>query len=155
VKVRVVFVGQRAPDWMNAGFEEYARRLPREWSFDAVGVRSEPRERGRNVAQMLEAEALRIVGACERRTIVVLDERGTALTTTQFAAQLDKWRTAGDDVAFVIGGPDGLALRIKTAASARLALSAMTLPHGLARVLIAEQLYRAYTLMSGHPYHRE
>ena len=154
MKVRVVSVGQRAPDWMNAGFEAYARRLPREWSFDAVAVKSEPRDRGRSIAQVLEAEAIRIVDACERRRIVALDERGTVLTTAEFTAQLGKWRTAGDDLAFVIGGADGLAPRIKTAASAQLALSALTLPHGLARVLIAEQLYRACTLISGHPYHR-
>jgi len=154
MRVRIVFVGQRGPAWVNAAFDEYARRLPREWSFDAVAVKGEPRDRGRSIAQILEAEAARIVDACERRRIVALDEQGSVFTTAQFAAQLGTWQTAGDDVAFVLGSADGLAPRIKTAASAQLALSAMTLPHGLARVLIAEQLYRAYTLMSGHPYHR-
>ena len=154
MRVRVIAVGQRMPAWVTAGFDEYAKRLPREWSFQALELKSEPRDRGRSVAQVLAAEAARIAAACAGHRIVALDEQGTALTTAQFADKLAGWQSSGGDIAFVIGSADGLDPSIKSSASTLLALSAMTLPHALARIVLAEQLYRAHSLLCGHPYHR-
>ena len=102
----------------------------------------------------MRAEASRLATACAGYRIVALDERGTAWTTQELATRLRRWHDGGDDVAFVIGSADGLAADVKSNAAAVVALSAMTLPHGLVRVLLAEQLYRAHTLLTGHPYHR-
>jgi len=155
MRIRVVSVGHRLPDWLKAGFEHYARRLPREWAFEAVELRSEPREGSRTFVQMLTAEGARIAKASAGRRVIALDEHGISFTTSKFAEALGKWQATGDDLAFVIGSADGLADSVKTGAAAIMALSAMTLPHGLARVLLVEQLYRAHTMMTGHPYHRE
>ena len=154
MKVRVVAVSHRQPAWVDAGVAEYAQRLPREWSFAMIELRPAPRDHGRSAAQILDAEATRIAAACAGHRIVALDERGIACTTQRFAAQLAQWRDAGTDLDFVIGSADGLAAGIKANAEAVFALSALTLPHGLARVLLVEQLYRAQSVLTGHPYHR-
>lgn len=142
------------PGWVAAGFDDYAKRLPREWMLELVELKPEPRERGRALPQMLAAEATRIVAACGGFRTIALDERGAAWSTRDLATHLRGWREAGHDIAFVIGSADGLHADIKTHAAAVVALSAMTLPHGLVRVLLAEQIYRAYSVLSGHPYHR-
>jgi 23S rRNA (pseudouridine1915-N3)-methyltransferase len=142
------------PAWVTAGFAEYARRLPRDCVLQLLELKPEPRDRGKTVAQMLAAEAARIRAACGDCSIVALDERGSGWTTRQLADNLQQWRDAGANVAFVIGSADGLDAALKRTAAVRLALSAMTLPHGLVRVLLAEQLYRAASLSAGHPYHR-
>lgn len=154
MKIRIVALGHRMPAWVSAGIEHYASRLPREWALRIVDLRPEPRDRGRSVPQLLDAEALRIAHACSAHRVVALDERGETWTTAQFAAKLTRWQASGHDLAFVIGSADGLATSLKAGAFATMALSAMTLPHGLARVLLVEQLYRAHMLASGHPYHR-
>lgn len=156
MKLHVVAVGNRMPRWIEDGFAEYAGRMPKNARLSLVEVRPEPRTTGRTVAQMAEAEALRIEAAtpagCER---IALDERGREFTTREFAAWLEKRLEGGRDIAFLIGGPDGLAARLKAGATMQMRLSGMTLPHGLARVLLAEQLYRAISIMQHHPYHRE
>ena len=154
MKVRVVAVSHRQPAWINAGVAEYAARLPRAWAFEVVELRPASREGGRAASQILDAEAARIVAATAGRSMVALDERGTSLTTQRFADKLAQWCDTGTDVDFVIGSADGLAPSIKASAGAVITLSALTLPHGLARVLIVEQLYRAHSLLTGHPYHR-
>ena len=155
MRIRVVSVGHRLPQWLKAGFEHYAKQLPREWAFEAVELRSEPRDGSRTVTQMLTAEAARIARATTGRRVIALDEHGVSFTTSTFADKLRSWQASGEDVAFVIGSADGLADSIKAGARATIALSTMTLPHGLARVLLIEQLYRAHTILTGHPYHRE
>jgi 23S rRNA (pseudouridine1915-N3)-methyltransferase len=155
VKVRVVALGHRMPAWIDAGVDEYARRLPREWAFELVEPKPEPRDRGKTTAQILAAEAARIATACAGYRIVALDERGSAWSTHELAAQLARRQARGDDLAFVIGSADGLSPDVKAGADAIVALSAMTLPHGLVRVLLAEQLYRAHSVLAGHPYHRD
>ena len=155
MRIRVVALSQRVPAWITAGVAEYASRLPREWAFQTVALRPEPRDRGKTVSQMLAAEAARIATACAGRRIVALDERGVPWTTQELASNLARWRESGEDVAFVIGSADGLAPSVKSGAAAVVAVSAMTLPHGLVRVLLAEQLYRAHSLATGHPYHRD
>ncbi len=155
MNIRVVALGHRMPAWVAAGWSEYARRLPHDFALNLVELKPEPRDRGKPVARLLAAEALRIGAACKGARVVALDERGQAWTTRALADRLARWRDDGEGVAFVIGSADGLAETVRRDATAVVALSALTLPHGLVRVIVAEQLYRAATLLSGHPYHRE
>ena len=152
--LRLIALGHRMPAWVAAGYGEYAKRLPRDCALELVELKPEPRDRGKTVAQMLGAEAARIHAAAANCRIVALDERGQMWTTRQLADNLQQWRKEGAHVAFVIGSADGLDPALVNTAAARVALSAMTLPHGLVRVLVAEQLYRATSLLAGHPYHR-
>ena len=155
MKLRVVALGHRMPAWVTAGFDEYARRMPREFALELVNLKPESRDSGKPSAQLLAAESVRIAAACKGALVVALDERGRGWTTRELADRLARWRDEARDVAFVIGSADGLAETVKRNAAAVVALSAMTLPHGLVRVLLAEQLYRATSLLAGHPYHRE
>jgi 23S rRNA (pseudouridine1915-N3)-methyltransferase len=156
VKLIVAAVGTRMPHWVDEGFAEYAKRMPREMPLQLVEVKPEPRSSGKPVAAMMKAEAERLRATlpahCRR---VVLDERGTDVTTRVLAERLEHWTTQGDDVVFIIGGPDGLDADIKQSATESMRLSSLTLPHGMARVILAEALYRAASLIKGHPYHRE
>lgn len=152
----IVAVGTRLPDWMNAGFAEYARRMPRELPLELVEIKPEPRTTGKTVEAMMAAEAKRIEAALPARCRrIALDERGTAPDTQVLAQNLAHWQGKGDDVAFLIGGPDGLDPMLKQSAHESMRLSSLTLPHGLARVVLAEALYRAHSLQKGHPYHRD
>lgn len=156
MKLLIVTVGHKMPDWITTGFNEYAKRMPRELKIELIEIKPEPRTTGKTTLQIMEAEAQRILHAmpsnCRR---IALDERGAMPTTKLLAAQLKDWMSAGSDVAFIIGGADGLHDTVKQAAHQLMALSAFTLPHAFVRVLLAEQLYRAYSLMHNHPYHRE
>jgi 23S rRNA (pseudouridine1915-N3)-methyltransferase len=144
------------PAWVDTAFAEYAKRMPRRARLELVAVKPEPRTTGRSPQQMMAAEAGRIRAALpEGCTLVALDERGRDLTTRELAAQVEKWLAGGADVAFLVGGPDGLDAGLKEAAAARLRLSSLTLPHAMVRVLLAEQLYRAFSILDNHPYHRE
>jgi 23S rRNA (pseudouridine1915-N3)-methyltransferase len=154
MKLSVVALGQRLPAWIDAGWDDYARRMPREYALRLVELKPEPRGDGRTVAQLLAAEARRIAAATKDARLVALDEHGKPWSTRALADHLERWRTEGGDVAFVIGSADGLAEGVKRSAAAVVSLSALTLPHGLARVVLAEQLYRAASLLAGHPYHR-
>lgn len=156
MRLLVVAVGHRMPAWTQAGFDEFARRLPRELPLQLVEVKAEPRTAGKTVEAMMVAEAARIEAAlpprCRR---VILDERGADLTTKALAARLESWQAEGDDVALIVGGPDGLAPALKASAAESLRLSSLTLPHAMVRPLLAEALYRAWTVNKNHPYHRE
>jgi len=155
MKLLVIAVGNKMPRWVNEAFEEYAKRMPRDLRIDLVEVRPEPRASGKSTVQLLEAEAGRLSRAVPRGAArVALDERGREFTTAELARWLAAQRQGGRDIAFLIGGADGLAPAAKNAEQV-LRLSAMTLPHGLARVLLAEQLYRAAAILTHHPYHRE
>lgn len=155
MKLRIVALGHRMPAWVSAGYGEYAKRLPRDVALQLIELKPEPRDRGRTVAQLLAAEAERIRSAAAGCTIIALDERGAAWTTRKLAEQLQQRSVGGEHLAFVIGSADGLDAAVKRQATAVIALSALTLPHGLVRVLLAEQIYRAVSLNSGHPYHRD
>lgn len=156
MKFLVVAVGHKMPDWITTGFQEYAKRMPRETRIELLEIKPEPRTTGKSVTQMIEAEAQRILAAVPIGALrIALDEHGAPLTTKQMAQQIKTWMTNGGDVAFIIGGADGLHESVKSSAQQLLALSAMTLPHGMVRVLLAEQLYRARSLLHNHPYHRE
>ena len=156
MRLVVVAVGVRMPRWVDAGFAEYAKRMPRETRLELIEVRPEHRGRGRTEAQMLLLEAERIRAAVPPRArIIALDERGRETSSAGLARWLARQRSERTDAAFLIGGPDGLAPALKEDADTLMRLSAMTLPHGLARVMLAEQLYRAHAILQGHPYHRE
>ena len=156
MKLLIVSVGHRMPDWITAGFNEYARRMPREAKIELLEIKPEPRTTGKTTAQIMGAEAQRILAALPRDCLrIALDERGSQPTTRQLAAQMQGWMREGHDVAFIIGGADGLHDSVKQAPQQLLALSALTLPHAFVRVLLAEQLYRAHSLLHNHPYHRE
>jgi 23S rRNA (pseudouridine1915-N3)-methyltransferase len=156
MKLLVACVAIRPPVWVVDGWHDYAKRMPREAQLELVEIKPESRSTGKTVTAMLAAEAHRInaalPGNCQR---VVLDERGETITTRQLADRLSKWMGSGQDVAFLIGGPDGLDGSIKQSASEAIRLSSLTLPHAMVRVILAEALYRAISLLKGHPYHRE
>ena len=156
MKLVVVAVGLKMPRWVDEAFAEYAKRMPRTAKLELAAVRPEPRVEGRTVEQMLGLEAVRIAQAVpDRARTVALDERGREFTSAALARWLARRLQEGTDIAFLIGGPDGLAPRLKDKAETLMRLSAMTLPHGLARVLLAEQIYRAMSILRNHPYHRE
>jgi 23S rRNA (pseudouridine1915-N3)-methyltransferase len=155
MKLLVVAVGARMPGWVDSAFNEYAKRMPRSLPTGLIEIRPEPRSSGKTAEQLMQAEAARIERAVPRGACrVALDERGRELTTAELARWLDARRQDGRDIAFLVGGADGLAPEVKRGAGLVLRLSAMTLPHGLARVLLAEQLYRAAAILENHPYHR-
>ncbi|MDA7418190.1 23S rRNA (pseudouridine(1915)-N(3))-methyltransferase RlmH [Xenophilus arseniciresistens] len=156
MRLRVVAVGQRVPDWAQTAWDDYAKRFPPELKLELRAVKTEPRG-SKSLETLYAAERERIEAAIDRNgmRVVVLDERGTNLTTKALAARLQYWQGEGDDVALVIGGPDGLDPGFKAAAHERIRLSDLTLPHAMVRVLLVEQLYRAWSLNAGHPYHRE
>src|SRR5690606_34710543 len=155
MRLSVVAVGQRVPDWARTAWDDYAKRFPPELKVELKAVKTEPRA-SKTLDTLLTAERQRIEAAIPKGTrIVALDERGTAVTTVALSARLTSWQLGGDDVAIVIGGPDGLDPGFKQAAHERLRLSDLTLPHAMVRVLLIEQLYRAWSITVNHPYHRE
>ena len=155
MKLLVVAVGQRVPDWAATAWDDYAKRFPPELRLDLKAVKTEPRG-SRTTEQLMAAERERIEAAIPRGSrVVALDERGTSLATTALAAKLKAWQLDAADVALVIGGPDGLDPAFRAGAHERIRLSDLTLPHAMVRVLLAEQLYRAWSINAGHPYHRE
>ena len=156
MKLLVVAVGQRQPGWADAAWADFAKRFPPEMRMELVAVKAEPRNGGRTAVQCMSAEAQRIEAACPKGARrVALDETGQRLNTAHLAERLSFWRGDGRDLALLIGGPDGLDPALKASADETLRLSDLTLPHAFARVLLAEALYRAWTLSTGHPYHRE
>ena len=155
MKLLIVAVGQRVPDWAQTAYDDYAKRFPHELKVELKAVKTEPRG-SKTLDALYAAERERIEAAIPRGSrIVVLDERGTTLTTLALATRLKDWQLGGDDVALVIGGPDGIEPAFRKAAHERIRLSDLTLPHAFARVLLIEQLYRAWSVNAGHPYHRE
>ena len=155
MRLTIVAVGQKVPDWAQTAYDDYAKRFPAELKVELKAVKTEPRG-SKTLENLLAAERSRIEGAIARGCrIVALDERGTAVTTMALAENLKNWQLSGDDVAIVIGGPDGLDAGFKQSAHQRIRLSDLTLPHAMVRVLLIEQLYRAWSITINHPYHRE
>ncbi len=155
MKLAVLAVGHRQPGWVNEGCAEYLKRMPRELAASVTEIKPEPRG-SKTREQLLNAEKSRIrdalPGGCR---IVVLDEKGDDLTTLKLARRLESWMQDGRDIALLIGGADGLDEEFKRQADDSLRLSSLTLPHGMARLLLCEQLYRAVSVLKNHPYHRE
>jgi len=155
MRLFVVAVGQRVPYWAQTAWDDYVKRFPHEIKVELKAVKTEPRG-SKTVETLYAAERERIEAAIPRGTrTVALDERGTTLTTRALAQKLQDWQLGGGDVALVIGGPDGLDPAFRQAAHERIRLSDLTLPHAMVRVLLIEQLYRAWSINANHPYHRE
>ncbi|MBX3610210.1 MAG: 23S rRNA (pseudouridine(1915)-N(3))-methyltransferase RlmH [Hydrogenophaga sp.] len=155
MKLVIVAVGQKVPDWAQTAYDDYAKRFPPELRVELKAVKTEPRG-SKSIETLWAAERQRIEGAIPRGArVVALDERGATLGTQALAQQLRQWQMGGDDVALVIGGPDGLEPGFREAAHQRIRLSDLTLPHAMVRVLLIEQLYRAWSINANHPYHRE
>ena len=155
MKLLIVAVGQRVPDWAQTAYDDYAKRFPPELKVELKAVKTEARS-SKTLDSLLAAERARIEAVIPKgMRSVALDERGTAVTTIALAEKLLYWQREGGDVAIVIGGPDGLDPAFKQAAHERIRLSDLTLPHAMARVLLIEQLYRAWSINANHPYHRE
>lgn len=155
MKLLIVAVGHRVPDWAQSAWDDYAKRFPPEIKVELKAVKTAPRG-SKTLETLYAAERGRIDAAIPKGCrVVALDERGSALSTVALATRLKNWQLESDDVALVIGGPDGLDPAFKQAAHERIRLSDMTLPHAFARVLLIEQLYRAWSINAGHPYHRE
>jgi 23S rRNA (pseudouridine1915-N3)-methyltransferase len=156
MKLWILAVGNRMPGWVDAAFGDYAKRMPREARIELLEIKPEKRVGGKSVTQIQEAEQGRILAAlphdCE---LVALDERGGEMGTLELAESMKDWLAGGRNVAFAIGGADGLHEDVKRRARRLWSLSRLTLPHGLVRVMLAEQLYRAMTVIQNHPYHRE
>ena len=155
MKLLIAAVGTRMPGWVSDAYAEFAQRMPREMSMELIEVKAESRSGGKSTATLLAAEAMRLRAALPARCRrVVLDEHGAEVTTRDLAQRLEKWLAGGEDVAFLVGGPDGLDATLKHEAAETVRLSSLTLPHALARVVLAEALYRAASVLKGHPYHR-
>ncbi|MFG6136763.1 23S rRNA (pseudouridine(1915)-N(3))-methyltransferase RlmH [Halomonas sp. B23F22_10] len=155
MKVRLLAVGTKMPDWVTRGVEEYRKRLPRDFVLEveeiAPGARGKNADTRRAIAQESERLRARLKGD---EHLVALEVGGKTWSTEQLARQAEDWRLGGRDVVLLVGGPDGLDPALSASADQRWSLSPLTLPHPLVRILLAEQLYRAWTLMVGHPYHR-
>jgi 23S rRNA (pseudouridine1915-N3)-methyltransferase len=155
MKISLLALGHRMPGWVADGVAEYVKRMPPEARVEVLELKPEDRQ-NRTREQVLEKESARIEAALPKQALrIVCDERGKPLTTPQLAAWLREWMREGAHPVFIIGSADGLAESVKASATHTISLSGCVLPHGMVRVLLAEQLYRAWSLMANHPYHRE
>lgn len=154
MRLRLVAAGTRMPGWIEEGFREYSGRMPRECRLELDEIPLGRRTRNADPARAVAEEGRRMLAASERCARICLDVAGHTVDTPALARRLESWMAGGRDVALLVGGPDGLAPECFEGADWSWSLSPLTLPHGLVRVLVAEQLYRAWSILSGHPYHR-
>ncbi len=155
MKIYVIAVGAKMPDWVNTAWDDYVKRLPPDWSVALKEIKPEPRTTGKTVPQMMAAEAKRIEAAIPGDALrVALDERGKDLSTQKFSETLQAWQNTSQAIAILIGGPDGLDPELKASCTHLLRLSSMTMPHPLVRVVLIEQIYRGWSILVNHPYHR-
>ncbi len=153
--IRLLAVGDRQPSWVDDAFDIYSERYPREWKFRLDTIATVRRNKSKQSSQAMARESEQILAKLSsREQVVLLDERGKQLTSDSLTAKLTEWQQDGRDLCFIIGGPDGVSEACRQRADFRWSLSQLTLPHGMVRVLFAEQLYRAWSLQAGHPYHR-
>jgi 23S rRNA (pseudouridine1915-N3)-methyltransferase len=155
MKLNIISVGHKMPSWVETACAEYIKRMPRELAVQVLEIKPDKRAAGKNSEVVQEAEAKRILEIVGKDYMVALDERGQEVTTLQLAERMTGWLGNGRDVALIIGGADGLHTSIKQKADWLWSLSKLTMPHGMVRVMLAEQLYRAHTVIQNHPYHRE
>ena len=155
MQIHLVAVGERMPAWVRDGYEEYARRLPHECALNLIEIPAGRRGKNVDLARLVREEGARLLAAIPKgAAVVALEVGGRAWSTEQLARQLENWMAGGSDLALLVGGPDGLSDATRSAAPLHWSLSPLTLPHPLVRIIVAEQLYRAWSLLRGHPYHR-
>ncbi len=155
MKLNIISVGHKMPDWVESACAEYIKRMPREASIEIIEIKPEKRAAGNSTENIQSLEAKRILETVGKTYLVALDERGQEVTTLQLADRMKNWLTLGRDITLVVGGADGLHDTVKQRADWMWSLSKLTLPHGMVRVLLSEQLYRAHSVINNHPYHRE
>jgi 23S rRNA (pseudouridine1915-N3)-methyltransferase len=156
MRVTILSVGHRMPAWIQDGWQEYAKRMPPEIKLDLVELKPEDRGAGRSIDKAKAVEGERVLAAVpEGATLIALDERGKSVSTQGLSVLLAGWMRDGSHPAFAIGGADGHADAVRSRADKLVSLSALTLPHGMVRVLLVEQIYRAWSILARHPYHRE
>lgn len=155
MKLRIISVGHKMPSWVEIACAEYIKRMPREASVEIIEIKPEKRVAGNSTDNIQLIEAKRILDAIGKDYLIALDERGQEVTTLQLAENFKDWQSSGKDVALVIGGADGLHASVKQKADWLWGLSKLTLPHAMVRIMLAEQLYRAHSVITNHPYHRE
>lgn len=155
MKIRLISVGHKMPDWVVQGCLDYIKRMPREMTLEIVEIKPDKRAAGKNTDSVQQAEAQRILAASGQDHLIVLDEHGEPISTQQLAQHMQQWQRLGKNVAVVIGGADGIAHSLKQQAASLWSLSPLTLPHAMVRVLVCEQLYRAFSIIQQHPYHRD
>ena len=155
MRISMIAVGERMPKWLQTGFDDYCSRLPREWRLQLIEIVPAKRGKTSTSRQWLQQEAERILAKLPATAqAIALDNRGSQWSTEQLAEQISHWRQDSSEIAFIIGGPDGLNERVLQRCQQRWSLSKLTFPHMLVRTLIAEQLYRAWSILCNHPYHR-
>lgn len=155
MKLRIISVGHKMPAWVESACADFTKRMPRELSVEIIDIKPEKRAAGNNTENIQLIEAKRILEAAGRDFLIACDERGQEVTTLQLAEKVQSWQTLGRDVSIIIGGADGLHASLKQQANWLWSLSKLTLPHAFVRVMLTEQLYRAYSVIQNHPYHRE
>ncbi|MGY6773500.1 23S rRNA (pseudouridine(1915)-N(3))-methyltransferase RlmH [Gallibacterium sp. ZY190522] len=156
MKLQLIAVGTKMPTWVNEGFIEYQRRFPKDLPLELIEIPAGKRGKNADIKRILEKEGEAMLAACPKNSLIVtLDIPGKTWTTPQLAQQLESWKQDGRDVCLLIGGPEGLSPECKQAAERSWSLSALTMPHPLVRIVVAESLYRAWSLTTNHPYHRE
>lgn len=155
MQIHLIAVGQRMDDWVNQGFTEFSKRLPPECRINLIEIPPNKRTKNSDISRVIEEEGERLLAAVPARSqVIALDVNGKSWSTEQLAEQLQSWLAEGRDIALLVGGPDGLSDKCRARAELSWSLSKLTLPHPLVRVVIAEQVYRAWSITKGHPYHR-
>lgn len=155
MRIQILAVGQKMPDWIEKGYRQYAQRMPAEAKLELKEIAPGKRGKNADISRILEDEAERIRAAIPRSShIVVLDVKGRSYSTEQLAQRMNDWMHSGQDICLLVGGPEGLAESCRSLADEKWSLSALTFPHPLVRVILAEQLYRAWSVLRNHPYHR-
>jgi 23S rRNA (pseudouridine1915-N3)-methyltransferase len=155
VHIRLIAVGDRQPSWVDAAFAQYSARFPREWKFRLDAIPTVRRNKNDKSLQAMDTEGDSILARlASDEQVILLDERGKQTTSMSLSTQMSEWQADGRDLCFIIGGPDGVPESVRQRADRMWSLSELTLPHGIARVLLSEQLYRSWSLQAGHPYHR-
>jgi len=156
LKIHLIAVGKKIPEWINAGFSEFSKRMPPELQINLIEITPSIRNKATPIEKNIKEEGERIQSAIPSNSkLIVLDEKGTSFNSIALSKKMESWLPMGQDITLVIGGANGIDPVIKKQANEKWSLSSFTLPHALARVLIAEQLYRAWSILQGHPYHRE
>ena len=156
MQIDLIAVGKKMPTWIESGSKEYAKRLPKNINFKLIEITPATRSKNNNADNYKQKEQEKIEAALSPKSIIIaLDERGKSINSQQLANQLQTWNDDNQHISLIIGGADGLSESLKKKATQLWSLSAMTLPHGLVRVMMAEQIYRAWTITQNHPYHRE
>jgi 23S rRNA (pseudouridine1915-N3)-methyltransferase len=156
MRITIIAVGEKPPAWVREGYAEFAKRLPKPYAPELIELSLGQRGKGRDAARAIADEGAAVLRALPKQArVIALDERGKLWRSVELAEKLQRWSLDAVDIALVIGGPDGHAPEVLAAAQERWSLSNLTLPHMLVRLVLIEQLYRAWSINRGHPYHRE